>query len=63
MEEFLCPGGTLCPQVGRYRRHVNGAVTPQMTDVIVVSLHMANDAVSLQMDGNDVTEQVWSVGK
>jgi len=68
MGELLCPqrlaGGSLCPEVGRCRCHVKGAdvaaVTPRMMDVVVVSLHPADDAVSLLIDRNDVTENVWS---
>ena len=67
---FLLSVRSLCPEVGRYCRHVKGAdvgaVTPRKVDVAVVSLHTADDPVSLQMEGNEVTKRIWSglfVGK
>jgi hypothetical protein len=34
-----------------------------MVVVVVLSLHTAGDAVTRQMDGNDVAERVWFIGK
>lgn len=64
VDTFLLNVRSLCPEVGRYHRHVKGAdvdeVTTRMVDVAVVSLHTADDAVSLQMEGNEVTKRIWS---
>ena len=65
MGRYFSPQRALVmPEVGRYHRHVKGAdidaVTPRMMDVVVVSLHSADDALSLQMEGNEVTKRIWS---